>query len=293
MWAATAGGVGLTDSRNVEGWCVPLPTDIFPYSQRLGGQVTDLEHEDLWSPIADGILPGQVPTAMDVSVSAPNWFVEAGKIHIAGHVIHFDTQQSGPLPPAGAATRTSYIVAYIDHSQNPWEYGIDVVIGTPGGGAPQLSKSQSGRYEVALRTLLTFSNGSQSLVAGDEPRLQPVGLAQAYPWTTINSLLTSTRAVYDKDVQIRRLPHDVVAMRGSIKRSNDEPMDASGAGFSLIRIPQEYRPGGKRRSAVATGLAGAGSAKVGFVVLDNDGWVTLKSNEGPQWSSVDFSYSIT
>lgn len=159
-----------------------MAVDLYPYSGRLGGTVTDLEHEALWSPIADGVLPGQPTTALAVGIAGGTWTVQPGKFHIAGHVLDIDTVQSGPLPPGASATRQSIVVAYVDRSQSPWTYGVRLVTGSPGGGRPNLPPSELGLYQVPLRSFTTAPSGATTLLVDERPFLRKVG-ADTTDWT--------------------------------------------------------------------------------------------------------------
>lgn len=152
-----------------------MAVDLWPYSGRLAGAVTDLEHEYLWSGAVDGVLPDQAGNACQVGISGPNWTVNPGRFRIAGHVLDLDVTQTGPLPEAGTATIRSVVVAYIDHSASPWTYGVQLVTGTPGGGRPALSTSRTGIYQVPLRGLDTATNGTTTLLADERIIITPEG----------------------------------------------------------------------------------------------------------------------
>lgn len=98
-----------------------MARDIWPYDQRQGGRVSNLEHEDLLSAFDDGILPDEPSGSMAVSLSGGNWQVAPGKILVAGHVIQVsDSPIQGALPVAAGQTRVSWICAFIDRSTSPW-----------------------------------------------------------------------------------------------------------------------------------------------------------------------------
>lgn len=171
-----------------------MAVDLWPYSGRSGGAVTDVEHEYLWSGWADGVLPGQDSSAGLVQTNAGQWVCYAGRILVAGHVLNLDTAQYGALPPNGTATRTSIVVAYVDHSQSPWQYGVQLVIGSPGGGRPALSKSRTGLYQVPLRAMTTTPAGTTTLLSDERVILQPAGenlvRATAPTGTTVPATIT-------------------------------------------------------------------------------------------------------
>ena len=144
-----------------------MAVDLWPYSGRNDGAVTDLEHEYLWSGSADGVLPGQAANACQVGLSGSNWTVQPGRFRIAGHVLNLDVTQSGTLPTSSTAVRRSLVVAYIDHSQAPWTYGVQLVTGSPGGGRPATTKSRTGLYQVPLRAMDTATNGTTTLLADE------------------------------------------------------------------------------------------------------------------------------
>lgn len=132
--------------------------DIWPYSQRNNGTVSDREHEVLWSSVGDGVLPNQ-SQALLVSTSGSGYVVNPGRILVAGHVVDVETTVNGDLPEPAGATRRCLVVAYVDHSNSPWTYGVDLLQGSAGGGRPSVSASLSGRYEVVLRQIDVHPSG--------------------------------------------------------------------------------------------------------------------------------------
>jgi hypothetical protein len=152
-----------------------VAVDLWPYSGRNDGAVNDLEHEYLWSGAADGVLPGQAANACQVGLSGSNWTVNPGRFRIAGHVLNLDVTQSGTLPSSSSAVRRSLVVAYIDHSQAPWTYGVQLVTGSPGGGRPAITTSRTGLYQVPLRAMDTATNGTTTLLADERVILDAEG----------------------------------------------------------------------------------------------------------------------
>lgn len=153
-----------------------MAIDIYPYSQRQAGQVSDNEHELLWSGTADGIPPGEATNALQVDFTGGNWSVQPGKILIAGHVLHIDTVQSGALPAGSTATRRCVVVAQVNHSTTPWTYGADIVLGTPGAGRPALSTSLTGKYQIALRSVDIAPSGAITGLYDERPHIRDAGL---------------------------------------------------------------------------------------------------------------------
>lgn len=156
--------------------------DIYPYSQRNSGAVADLEHEKLWRPIADGIVPnadGTSPTnALAVGRSGNNWTCQGGEFLIAGHVVVIDGLHSGELPGgSGGGDIVSLVCVEVDHGQSPWTYDIVLVSGTAGGGRPSVDMTQNAKYQVPLRSITTATNGAHTLGVDERPRLARVGLA--------------------------------------------------------------------------------------------------------------------
>lgn len=152
-----------------------MAVDLWPYSDRNGGAVTDLEHEYLWSADADGVLPGQAGNACQVGLSGSMWTVQPGRFRIAGHVLDMTTVQSGALPTASSATRRSVVAAFIDRTKSPWQFGVQLVPGSPGGGRPALSASRTGIYQAPLRALDTATNGTVTLLPDERIILTPAG----------------------------------------------------------------------------------------------------------------------
>ena len=152
-----------------------MAVDLWPYSNRNGGAVNDVEHEYLWSGTADGVYPGQASNACQVGLSGSTWTVNPGRFRIAGHVLNLDTTQTGTLPTAATAVRRSLVVAYIDHSQSPWTFGVQLVPGSPGGGRPAITQSRTGLYQVPLRAMDTATNGVVTLLADERVVLVPEG----------------------------------------------------------------------------------------------------------------------
>lgn len=149
-----------------------MAVDIWPYSQRDGGRVSDIEHERLSLGDGDGILPDEPSTALAVSFGG-GWEVQPGRIRIAGHVLDIDAAVSGSLPTAPNATQTCVVAAYIDHAASPWTYGVELVQGTPGSGRPDglLTRDLTGRYRVPLRAVTIAPNGAVTGRWDERPRL--------------------------------------------------------------------------------------------------------------------------
>lgn len=154
-----------------------MAVDLWPYSQRNDGRVSDLEHEALWRPIADGVLPGEPSTALAVSVAGGTWQVQPGRFHIAGHVLRLDDVETGAVPAPASQTRHCIVAAFVDRTTSPWTYGVRLVTGVPGAGRPALQRSISGRYEVALRSFTVAPNGTVNVLEDERPFLTPAGLA--------------------------------------------------------------------------------------------------------------------
>ena len=154
-----------------------MAVDLWPYSQRENGRVTDQEHEALWRVIADGILPNEPSTAFQVSVGGGSWGARPGRLMIAGHVLHSTETITGPVPTPLTSTTYYVVAAYLDRSTSPWTYGVRLVPGVPGGGRPALQRSIAGRYEVALGTFTVSPTGTVSAVQDDRLFLTPVGVA--------------------------------------------------------------------------------------------------------------------
>ncbi|GAA4981199.1 hypothetical protein [Actinopolymorpha pittospori] len=152
-----------------------MAADLWPYSQRQGGLVNDLEHEALWLAVDDGILPGQPSTAFAVSTSAGTWTVQPGRLLIAGHVLSLDAQVPGSIPVPTSGTQQSVVVAYLDRTTAPWTYGVALRTGTAGAGRPTLPKSPTDRYEVALRAFTVDSTGAVTLLADERPFINRIG----------------------------------------------------------------------------------------------------------------------
>ena len=152
-----------------------MAVDLWPYSGRNDGAVNDVEHEYLWSGAADGVLPGGAANACQVGLSGSNWTVAPGRFRIAGHVLNLDVTESGTLPTSSTAVRRSLVVAYIDHSQSPWTFGVQLVTGAPGGGRPAITESRTGLYQVPLRAMDTATNGTTTLLPDERVILNSDG----------------------------------------------------------------------------------------------------------------------
>lgn len=154
-----------------------MAVDLWPYSQRENGRVTDQEHEALWRVIADGILPNEPSTAFQVSVGGGSWEAQPGRLMIAGHVLYSTETITGPVPTPLTSTTYYVVAAHIDRSTSPWTYGVRLVPGAPGSGRPLLQRSLAGRYEVALGTFSVSPTGTVGAVQDDRVFLRPVGAA--------------------------------------------------------------------------------------------------------------------
>jgi len=227
-----------------------MATRIYPYSQESSGAVTDSEHELLWSPIADGILPTETGSALNVTISGSSWQVAAGKMHIAGHILESTSTVSGSLPGAAAATRRSIVAAYVDRTQNPWTKGFELVLGTPGGGLPTLSKSRTGKYQVALRTIQTATSGSSIVLPDPAPRLEPVGLASLFqdPPSWRGYLGANTNYIHNGEYQLAG------SFDTEYVRNGEWPQDGHS---SIRRVPQRgfYTVNAQVRFSAGNGAA--------------------------------------
>ena len=154
-----------------------MALDLYPYSGTRGGAVTDSEHGNLWSIAADGVPPGAPSTSFSVAISGGSWTAQPGSFLLAGRVMTSDSVISGSLPGGSTSTRTSIVVAYIDRSKTPWEYGVRVHLGSPGGGRPSLSTSSTGLYEVPLRAFDISSSGATTAGLDERALLRKVGAA--------------------------------------------------------------------------------------------------------------------
>lgn len=171
-----------------------MAVDLWPYSGRNDGTVTDAEHEALWRGEPDGVLPNQASNAMAVGVSGTTWTVQPGLFRIAGHVLSLDAVESGALPGGASSTRTSVVTAYLDRTQTPWQYGVRLALGQPGGGRPNLSTSLTGLYEVALRSFTTSTAGATSLGLDERPYTEGMPWQTYTPhWTNAGSATFGTR----------------------------------------------------------------------------------------------------
>jgi hypothetical protein len=259
--------------------------DLWPYSQRNSGAVTDLEHEALWLPIADGILPGQPSTALAVSIGGGQWTVQPGRIHIAGHVLVIDEAASGPLPAGAAAERISVVCAFVDRTQSPWTYGVQLVQGSPGNGRPTISQSPTGVYRVPLRAISTSTAGAQTLLPDERVFLSRVGGDVAVGgWKTLP--LASGMTTFDQTPQYR-LTHNGkrVELRGSIQRSNSQPFAST---TTVASIPTEARPtAGTQRYTGQAALGGGrivGATRMEALV---SGVLRVVTVDQPTWISIN------
>lgn len=153
-----------------------MAVDLYPYSGRSDGSMSDADHELLWAGWQDGVYPGQAANALDAGISGGSWTVQPGRYLIAGHVLDLTTVQTGTLPPAASVSRTSVVVAYVNRTTSPWTYGVQLVQGAPGGGRPALTRSYTSLYQSPLRALTTAANGGTSLLPDERVILRPAGL---------------------------------------------------------------------------------------------------------------------
>lgn len=156
--------------------------DIWPYSDRSSGAVSDAEHEDLWTPELDGILRGQSADAFRVAVNGTAWTAQPGKAIVGGHVISSSGVASGNLAANNGSTdRIDAVVLRLDRTQEPWDYEVTIRQGTPGGGQPSISRDSAGVQELLLATIKVAPGSATSLL--NDCRVRHAG-----------SLLTGTSA---------------------------------------------------------------------------------------------------
>lgn len=260
--------------------------DLWPYSQRESGPgVSDSEHEALWTPIADGVLPGESSSALAVSVSGGTWNVQPGRLHIAGHVLKLDSVESGAVPGPSTATRYCTVAAYIDRTQTPWTYGVRLVLGNPGGGKPSLSKSPTGRYEVALRSFAVAATGAVTVLDDERVVLEKAGRPVLTAWKTLT--LAGGFVIYDDTPQYRVLfDGRRVEFRGTVRRSDNAPMNAS-SGLTIATVPAEIRPSSIERFTGQATLVGSGSSGACRVEVRSDGALRIWSNNSPTWVGIN------
>ena len=254
--------------------------DLWPYSQRLGGTVADLEHEALWRGATDYVLPGQVTSALGVGISGSTWTVQPGQIHITGHVLDIDTVASGALPGGSTSTRRTVIAAFIDRTKSPWVYGIHAVSGTPGGGRPALSTSRTGLYEVPLRAFDTATNGATTLLTDERPSASGVS-----PW--VNLSLAAEFITFDTTPQAR-LTFDGkrAEFRGTIRRADSTLIDGT-EGPTLLTVPEAYRPANTLQRFSGQTSVGAGTPSGGCRIdVSGSGGLRLWTEERPVYVGI-------
>lgn len=273
-----------------------MAVDLYPYSQRSDGLMTDANHEDLWSAAADGILPGQAANAALTQISGGTWVVYPGKVLIRGHVLNITSNESGALPSAGASTITSVVVAYVNRNNTPWTYGCRLVTGTPGGGRPALTQSTTGLYEVPLRAFTTAPGGATTLLEDERLILTAAGSpllrAQANTSTTIPATITGAPGQATSLLRIRQNPTGdyvfAVSQDGHVGVA-----DALGAS-DLIAL--RVKPSRDDAVALRLDAAGAQSADLlqiynaagGQVVrVDKDGNLSAANLATTDWATYD------
>ena len=153
-----------------------MAVDLWPYSGRLAGRVTDIEHEWLWSAWSDGILPDEPTDAFEASVDAGAWTVQPGRLLIAGHLLALDALATGALPPGQDQPVLYRLVAQIDRTPNPWTYGITLASGLTGSPQPpSLIRDRNGVWQTPIATLRIAANNAVTLVSDDRQRLHTIG----------------------------------------------------------------------------------------------------------------------
>jgi hypothetical protein len=256
-----------------------MAIDLYPYSGRNDGAVSDAEHALLWSGWLDGILPDQPANALQVSVSSSlgEWTVQPGMALVDGHVFVSDSPVTEALSPAGAAARVDAIVARVDYSQSPWRTRIIAREGTPGGGTPTHVRDRNGVYEFLLGWVQRNANGSSALV-GDARVWQagpvmactstsrPYGVRPgnlAYEidtarhvrwdgtrWTAAIeesgwTLLKSANTYWAENADLRVMRRNGwVFLRGSLTRRSSawNPATDNDPGTLLLQVPNGFRP---------------------------------------------------
>lgn len=271
-----------------------MAVDIWPYSGRLGGAVSDLEHEYLWSAMADGVLPDQSGNPCLVGISGGQWTVQPGRFLIAGHVVDITTQQSGPLPELASATRRSIVTAYVDHSKSPWEYGVRLHPGAPGGGRPSLTRSRTGMYEVPLRAIDTAPSGNVTLLPDERVVLTPAGGGLLRGTNTAATPSQVPLLVIGAQGQLG----DMVSVRKSdgfrlldVSEVGRVGINTNGAGSSTGLYVKGAAAGDTTlRVAAVTGqtgnlIAGIDPAGAGVFIVDVDGNLKANNFDATNWAS--------
>jgi len=259
--------------------------DIWPYSGRENGRVTDAEHGLLWSPIADGILPGEGSTALETTVSGSTWTTQPGRIHINGRVLHIDEVQSGPVPAAASATRYVTIAAYVDTTQSPWTYGVRPVLGVVGGGPPSLPKP-TGAYEVPLMTFTVAATGAVTVRSDDRVFLDKAGKPMVTGWRNLSLVGAFTSGSVTPQY---RLTFDGkrLEFRGQIRRNDGGQITGAANGSTLATFPSQYGPNVTGWMATGASLTGTGTAGAVRVDVTPGGQLVLWTQDTPTWVSID------
>lgn len=259
--------------------------DIWPYSGRNDGAVSDSEHETLLSAISDGIPPTESSGALETTISGGSWSTQPGKLFIAGHILHVDSVASGPTPDPASATRYATVVAYIDRTQTPWSYGVRLALGAPGGGAPNLSRSRTGVYEVGLMTFTVSPTGTVTVRSDDRVFLTPAGLPLVGAWQNITLqgafVAGAARPQWRISSAGRR-----VELRGTIQRNDGQPISGGGSGPYIGTLPAGARPSITWHIAGQASLTGAGTTGTCRLEIQPGGGIRLWTQDAPTWVGI-------
>lgn len=284
-----------------------MADSLVPWSNNAGNPVTDVQHRDLWSDAADGLLPQYGAGALKVSVSpAGAWSTASGTCRLSGRVFQVDAK-SGPLPAPSAQARVDVVCAYIDFSKAPWTFGVHVHQGTPGGDTPAVTRTLTSLWEVPLASVQTLPTGAVALLADLRQFLLP---QQCYAgpvssaadgqqvWNGVTNVLTvgtgSTARVVSEDTdwqpcgsgpdgsfywspsypsEVRRHNGQVFLRANQTRVGTTYPVGSPGGSLLDITIPSGFRPVGNRLVSKCVWC----DSGAGWLVIASDGSVRLRA----------------
>ncbi|MCX2949946.1 tail fiber domain-containing protein [Lentzea sp. NEAU-D7] len=125
-----------------------MAVSSYPFDNQ---STTESQYSHLFRELQDsGVVDSASGSAFSVSADAGGMYVnvQPGTAIVRGHVVVSTSVEQVPIPAAESASRSDRVVLRLDPSQN--EISLEVVKGEPGAGAPPLTQTDSGIFELSL-----------------------------------------------------------------------------------------------------------------------------------------------
>jgi hypothetical protein len=133
--------------------------------------------------LQDGVLAAQGSNGLEVFADSSGMQVKvrSGSAAVRGHLFSSTAQETVSIAASGASTRIDYIVLKLDPSAN--SIVLTKVQGTAGAGAPALTQTDTGVYELPLAQV-TISAGVITISSDKVTDMRTFSGVHTTAWTT-------------------------------------------------------------------------------------------------------------